>query len=301
LIIFSLSLKLPADKGEILGTNAIILNRPKKKFLKKKAIKNFRNALLHDLHNIIPLRKAILHRIISYVYYQIHGNNKMKYLFLSFLIFCFVSLNAQENQKYININGTSELILPADQINFTIQIKVLDDSIEESKKTNDGYLNELMTILKSNGINSNDISVSPITLGKNYEYDINRERKQKGFFTEIKITFLLKDLSKYFGLTNNISSSNHFEIFASSYSISDYEQQHKTAYINALTAAKEKAEYMTKTLGVKLGEVLEIDENNSLQGYPNPFNSVTQVNSQDGSISGKVALRRSVRVKFAIN
>ncbi len=225
----------------------------------------------------------------------------MKYFVLSLLIFCFVSSYAQENQKYVNINGTSELILPANQINFTIQIKTINDSIEDSKKTNDEYLNELMTILKSNGINSNDIDVSPITLGKNYENDVNRERRQKGFFTEVRITFLLKDLSKYFELTNKISSSNHFEIISSSYGISDYEQQHKKAYENALKAAKEKAEYMTKALGVKLGEVLEIDENNSWQSYANPFNTVTKVNSQDGLVSGKVTIRRSVRVRFAIN
>lgn len=225
----------------------------------------------------------------------------MKYFLLAIFIFCFVSLNAQDNQKYININGTSELILPADQINFTVQIKIIDDSIEESKKTNDKYLNELMSILKGIGINSNDIEISPIILGKNYENDINRVRIQKGFFTEVKVNFLLKDLSKYFELTNKISSSNYFEILNSSYNISDYEQQHRLAYEKALNAAKEKAEYMAKTLGVKLGEVLEIDENNYWQSYVNPSNIVTQVNSSDGSISGKVTIRRSVRVKFAIN
>jgi uncharacterized protein len=225
----------------------------------------------------------------------------MKYFFLATFIFCCVSINAQENQKYININGTSELILPADQINFIVQIKIIDESIEESKKTNDKYLNELMLILKEIGINSNDIEVSPITLGKNYENDINRVSKQKGFFTEVKVSFLLKDLSKYFELTNKISSSNYFEIVNSSYNISDYEQQHKLAYEKALNAAKEKAEYMTKTLGVILGEVLEIDENNYWQSYANPFNTVTQVNSQVENISGNVTIRRSVRVKFAIN
>ena len=232
---------------------------------------------------------------------KIKRESQMKYFLLAIFIFCFASLNAQDNQKYININGTSELILPADQINFTVQIKIIDDSIEESKRTNDKFLNELMSILKDIGINSNDIEASPITLGKNYENDINRVRIQKGFFTEVKVNFLLKNLSKYFELTNKISSSNYFEILNSSYNVSDYEQQHKLAYEKALNAAKDKAEYMTKTLGVKLGEVLEIDENNYWQSYANPFNTVTQVNSQDGSISGKVIISRSVRVKFAIN
>jgi len=224
----------------------------------------------------------------------------MKYLFF-FLMLCFISSSAQENPKYINVNGTSELHLPADQIDFTVQIRIVDDSIEESKKTNDQYLEELLKILNDSGINSNDIEVSPITLGKNYVTDINRgETKQEGYFTAVRVTFLLKELSYYFGLTNKLSSDNHFEIISSGYKISDYEKQHQAAYEGALKAAKEKAEYMTKTMGVKLGEVLEIDENNNLPGYPNPFNTVTEVNYGQGSSSGKVTIRRSVRVKFAI-
>jgi len=223
----------------------------------------------------------------------------MKNLFLALFIFCFTSANAQENQKYIIINGTSELILSANQINYTIQIKIIDATVEGSKRTCDNDLNELLTILKNIVINSNDINVSPITLGKNYEF-IDKERKQKGFYTEVNVSFLLKDLSKYFELTNKLASSNAFEIVNSSYSISDYEIQHMLAYEKALKAAEEKAEYMTKTLGLKLGDVLEIDENNYSQSYPNPFNTITKENSPTGDISGKVTIRRSVRVKFAI-
>ena len=223
----------------------------------------------------------------------------MKYLFLILLIFCLISVNAQENIKYINVNGTSELILPADQINFTIQIKIVDESVEESKKTNDKYLNELLTLLKTSEINSKDIEILPISIGKNYEL-INRERKQKGFYTQVNVSFILKDLSKYYDLTNKLSKNNYFEIVNSNYGISDYEVQHKLAYEKALKAAKEKAEYMTKTLGVKLGNVLEIDENNYWQSYATPFNTVTKVNLRESDISGNVTIRRSVRVKFSI-
>ena len=113
------------------------------------------------------------------------------------------------------------------------------------------------------------------------------------------VSFLLKDLSRYYELTNKLATSNNFEIQRSDYSISDYEQKNKLAYEKALKAAIEKAEYMTKTLGVKLGEVLEIDENNRWQTYPNPTNSITTENTQRG-FAGKVTIRRSVRVKFAI-
>jgi uncharacterized protein YggE len=58
---------------------------------------------------------------------------------------------------------------------------------------------------------------------------------------------------------------------------------------------------MASTLGLKLGEALEIDANNPEQYYPNPFNSVTVIDSPNGNVSGKVTIKRSVRVKFALN
>src|ERR1035441_2090065 len=125
----------------------------------------------------------------------------MKFYLLALLLVCFASPKAQENKKYINVTGTSELILPADQMNFTVQIRTINDSVEESKKANDNHLNELMALLKSAGILSNDITSSPISIGKNYEMK-DKDRIQKGFFTEVRVSFLFKDLSKYYELTN---------------------------------------------------------------------------------------------------
>jgi uncharacterized protein len=220
-------------------------------------------------------------------------------IILAFFVLSFAVIHAQQNQRYINVNGTSELILQADEINYTIQIKIINESLEKSKQINDKNVKELLKILKNSGIDSNDIEVSPLILGKNYE-NSDRERKQKGFYSTVNVSFILKDLSKYFDLTDQLSSNDSYEIVSSGYGISDYERQHKLAYEKALKAAREKAEYMTQTLGVKLGGVLEIDENNYGQTYPNPFNTVTKENIQGGNISGKVTIKRSVRVKFTI-
>jgi|ERR1035438_1131193 uncharacterized protein YggE len=226
----------------------------------------------------------------------------MKYLLLALLLLCFTSPKAQENKKYINVTGTSELILPADQMNFSVQVKTISESVDESKKTNDLHLNELMTLLKNTGIRSGDITTSPISIGKNYETK-EKERIQKGFFTAITVSFLLVDLSKYYELTNKLSSGNSFDNVNSSYTISDNELQNKLAYQKALKVAKEKAEYMATTLGLKLGDVLEIDENAYTPNYysSNSMNSGVVIDSQSYNYSGKVTIRKSVRVKFALN
>jgi uncharacterized protein YggE len=199
------------------------------------------------------------------------------------------------------VNGTSELILPADQIKYTIQIKIVAAAVEASKNANDSCRNELLRKLNKIGINSNDINVLPMTLGKNYEFN-KGERKQRGFYTEVNVIFLLKDLSKYYELTNELSSSNQYEIKESTYNISDYELQQKIAFEKALLAAKEKAKYMVHVLGVKLKDVLEIEENNYWQAGSIYSNTIEQKqDSRAGDMSGKVTIRRSVKVKFAIN
>lgn len=224
----------------------------------------------------------------------------MKHI-LIILTLCITTSFAQQPQKYINVNGTSELVRNADQINFSIQIKNISETVEKSKSANDINSSALLILLSKHGIDKDNIEVSPLKLGKNFEFqDGSRRRVQNGYFTHVDISFLLKDISKYYALSNDIAKSDAYEIISSNYNISDYEAQHIAAYEQALKAAKEKALYMCSTLGVKLGDVLEIDENNQWQSYPNPFNTVTKESSQDVSPSGKVTIRRSVRVKFAI-
>lgn len=222
----------------------------------------------------------------------------MKKFLILILLFSFTIVNAKGKQKFINVTGTSELTVPADQITITVQIKTIAQSIEESKKNNDNSLNELVTLLKSVNINSDDIQISPISLGKNYEYKTG-ERVQNGYFANVDVSVLLKDLSKYYELTDKLSLSNDFEVMNSGYAVSNYEEQVKNVFEKALKAAKEKAELMAKTLNVNLGEVLEIDENN-FGGGPVMLNSFAKEDFQQNGISGKVTITRSVRVKFAI-
>lgn len=217
---------------------------------------------------------------------------------LFILLFSFTSLFAQE--KNINVNGTSELNLNADQINFSVQIKVINESIDGAKKNNDIYVKQLLQILNDSGIRHEDIEVSPISLGKNYEHS-ERERIQKGFYATVNVTFKLKDLTKYYDLTNKLAGNENFEV-VSSYDISNYEAQNQKAFEDALKAAKEKAEYMCNALGLSLGDVMEIDATGNSQLYPNSINSgiIRGSDYQNAIPFGKVTIARTVRVKFAI-
>ncbi len=225
----------------------------------------------------------------------------MKYLFLSLLLSFSVTAYSQDNPaRYIEVNGTHESILPADQISFSIQLKSIQETVEDAKNVNKQKLDNLLQQLTAIGISQTDINVSPITLGKNYIY-VDRQRQQKGFYVQINLSVLLQDLNLYSELTDAFVLNSSIENIQSSYKISDYEHQHQLAYEKALESAKTKASYMAKVYEMSLGEVLEIEENSSWSSYSNPFNSVTTENSQEENDFGKVTIRRSVRVKFTLN
>lgn len=220
-----------------------------------------------------------------------------KMIFLLFVILS-AGINAQNIQKFINVNGSARLDVNADQINISVHIKTVDNSISESKKKNDDSVDKLISILNEFEVEKQDVDISPISLGKNYEYK-QGERVQNGFYTSVNVSVLLKDLSKYYELIDNLSSNEAFETTNSNYSVSDFENYVKSAYKKSLIAAKEKAELMAETMGVTLGDVLEIDESTSYSG-PMPLNTMVKEDYRAGDIAGKVSINRDVRVKFAI-
>jgi len=223
----------------------------------------------------------------------------MKKLFVFLMILCAFNLYAKDDDKYIDVIGTAEVNIPADIIEFNIQIKIVSQTIAESKRQVDASVSKLLSILKKYNIKEDDISESPVILGKNYEYS-DGKREMTGYFASSDVAFKLKDLSKYYDLSDELAANQDIEVVSSGYNVSDYEKYSLEAYKKALKAAESKASFMCSTLGVKPGKVLQIDENN--QQIPMVMNS-REMFKADGAgqtISGKVSVSRTVRVRYAI-
>ena len=223
----------------------------------------------------------------------------MKMMISHILFLLFLSTVYSQNIKFIEVTGTANMEYPADQIDWTVDIRKIADTFEESAMMCNKALNSLLEIINLYGIDKNDIQVSPIQQGRYYEQDYDRRNRVfKGFISSMIINFTLKDMIKYSGLVSKLSKSDEFENIRSSYSDSKYEIHHKETLIKASDEAKKKAKYLIENVGKKIGSVLEVVETNS--SYPNPFNSSTSLQYEMPITSGKVSYSRSIKIKYEI-
>ena len=229
----------------------------------------------------------------------------MKYFVFFFAILFLGYLPAQDSNRFINVVGTAEVSIQADQIILSIAIKTIEESLKDSKIENKKTTTLLLNTLKEFSKEQNDVEMSPFSFGINKKYE-NGKNIEDGFFTSIQIKFKLREIDKYFDLLDKLIRIENVSINNSQYNSSEYEKFNKQAYENAIIVAKEKAQYLALKADVIIVKVLEIEDNikpkyQLQQSYPNPFNVSTSVSSRTNQVFGGIKINRSVRVKYKID
>jgi len=228
------------------------------------------------------------------------GGKKMKKLMVAIVLLISSFLYSQET-KFIEVTGTANIEYPADQISWSVNIRKVESSLDESAEKVNSVLKDLLNTLKQIGIDDNYIQVSPIQQGRYYENDNDRiYRKFAGFYSNLNVNFILQEMSKYPQVVRKLSESDEYENLRSSWKDSKYEEHHKSTLIQASENAKNKVAYLAENLGMEIGSVLEIQEGNTSTSYPNPFNTSTSFKYETPIASGKVSYTRSIKIKFEL-
>ncbi|GAE62968.1 SIMPL domain-containing protein [Chryseobacterium indologenes] len=170
---------------------------------------------------------------------------KLKHFLLIGILTLGSFASAQEVKKNgIEVTGVAEMEVEPDEIIFSIGIKAdnKNDLADNEKK--------LFETLKSAGVKNEDIKFKSMyqniysktaKFSKNYQFKIGKKAN---------ISKIFEDLNQKW-----VSSLNIAEV--KSTKIADFR---KAVKINALKAAKEKADYLLESMGKKTGSALEIVE-----------------------------------------
>ena len=212
-----------------------------------------------------------------------------------------LSLQAQTNERYIEVTGTSEMEIVPDKIHYLIEIREYFKEEFDGKSKPEEYrtkvpLSEieqgLRGVLAEAGIPKNAIRTQEIG-------DYWRQQGQD-FLVSKKFDITLTDFNQINEIVKRIDTKGIHTMRIGELENNDMPADHQKGKIEALKAARRKATYLVEALGKRLGEVIRIVEKDS--GYASPFAQSNVMSSDAASFDNFRTIKKnySMLVRFEI-
>lgn len=232
-----------------------------------------------------------------------HKEMKTSLFLLTMAMMAAFSVQAQTNERYIEVTGTSEIEMVPDKIHYLIEIREYFEEEFDGKSKPEAYRTkvplerierDVRKVLKRAGISEAAIRTQEIG-------DYWRERGQD-FLISKKFDITLSDFNQINEIVKNIDTKGIHGMRIGELENKDIPAYHQKGKIEALKAAQRKAAYLVEALGHKLGGVMRIVEDANA-GISPFFSAQSNVRSSDaGSFDGFRTLKRkySMLVRFEI-
>ncbi|HUG11452.1 MAG TPA: SIMPL domain-containing protein [Opitutaceae bacterium] len=211
---------------------------------------------------------------------------------------------ADDDLPHVSVFGTAVTQVEPDLLRWSIGIENRGAEIElvASEHTNTVALT--LRFLREQKIPSERIQTSQMSLSEHREYR-NNSWIMEGYDASTTVSFVTSDLPSYRAIWHGLSKIKGISVNGAHWDTSKRIELRDATRVDALKAAKAKAETMAATLGMKLAEPLMIEEPvNFIQGdlHGNRLQSVTSTPGEDGEsvAPGAIEIRIRVRVSFRI-
>lgn len=166
----------------------------------------------------------------------------------------------KDNLRKISMTGAAILEFPPDHADISISITTLDKSGQAAFALNSDKVRKTLAELETFGITSKDIAINYIHLTKEETERENNTPIFLGYEASNEITFILRDLSRYDQLIAGLLKSGVSEITDVTFKIENEHEKKKEARLQAIKAAKDKADYLANALGQKVCKPIRISE-----------------------------------------
>lgn len=161
-----------------------------------------------------------------------------------------------------------------------------------------------LTFLKAQGIAESETQTSNMQLSENWEYR-STSRVMEGYHASTEIAFTSKDQAAYRALWSGLSELAGVEISASTWDTSKRIELQNSTRVEALEAARTKAQAMAAALGARTAEPLVIEEivsdfDDVWGGGNRVTSNVVQQMRDDGAESGDAVAPGAIPIRVRV-
>ena len=236
--------------------------------------------------------------------------NKSFFVLLS-LIFFLVQIQAQGQsqnslRRQIVVTGNGEVKVEPTQATLTVGISLQDPNLTNLTNQAQTTAANIITALQDNGVNASDIQSSVVNVQPFYPTNATTGQplNTPDYYTATQsFTFVLKNLSNYDTLINQLYDAGVNTVFGIVFGVADRARFEDEARTRAVDDARRIANNLARGLGVNVGRVFSItDQTNTFVPLPISASEAVQTDST-GQLSiagGQITISASVLVVWNI-
>lgn len=211
------------------------------------------------------------------------------------------SLQAQTNERYIEVTGTSEIEIVPDKIHYLIEIREYFEEEFDGKSKPEEYRTKvpsskieqgLRKVLAETGIPQNAIRTQEVG-------DYWRQQGQD-FLVSKQLDITLTDFNQINEIVSCIDTKGVHNMRIGELENKDMLAYHQKGKIEALKAAQKKAAYLVEALGKRLGGVIRIVEQESGNAFRFAQSNVLSSDAASFDNFRTIKKNYSMQVRFEI-
>ncbi|HMP85439.1 MAG TPA: SIMPL domain-containing protein, partial [Candidatus Paceibacterota bacterium] len=177
----------------------------------------------------------------------------------------------------ISVNGKSEIKTVPNITNFDFTVSEVSESVELAQKNSAEKINKAINLLKEKGIEEKDIKSISYNINPKYEWIQGvcnvfgcqpSEQKLVGYEVSQTTNVKIRNTEKVGEILSGIGEIGIKNVGGLYFTVDNEEDIKKQALAEAIEDAKNKAQELSKKLGVKLIRIVSFGEENYYSPYP---------------------------------
>ena len=226
---------------------------------------------------------------------------KMKLFVLAISLLTAISLQAQTNERYIEVTGTSEIEIVPDKIHYLIEIREYFEEEFDGKSKPEEYRTKVPLSEIEQGLREAlDNAGIPNSAIRTQEIGDYWRQQGQDFLVSKKFDITLTDFNQINEIVKCIDTKGIHTMRIGELENKDILAYHQEGKIEALKAAQRKATYLVEALGKRLGDVIRIVEEESNNAFLFAQSNVLSSDAASFDIFRTIKMNYSILVRFEI-
>jgi hypothetical protein len=223
----------------------------------------------------------------------------MRFLAVFLLMLTTLGARADDAPAYIAVTANAWVEAVPDMLSLSLSLRATGRDVSALQQSVDKTTQQIVKAARELDLKLEDIDSSQLSIMPEYEWRDN-QRLYRGQTVQREVSLTLRDVERYGALVESLSRFDIDQMSPPRPAHSDFDQLKLSAITKALERATVKAQHVARTLGVKLGEVLRVEELGSGQVMPAGRMLAMEASSAPEVHFGQQRINASVALRYGI-